>query len=91
MVNQDVIFRLDPTVYKGNDNTIHLDTNAMESKEIPLTFLGLNNSHEKDVNELIITLGRLTFRFLDERKVMKSFIDLRLCRVRRTNGEGLFL
>lgn len=54
-----------------------------------MTFLGLNNSHEKDVNELIITLGRLTFRFLDERKVMKSFIDLRLCRVRRTNGEGL--
>ena len=56
-----------------------------------MTFLGLNNSHEKDVNGLIITLGRLTFRFLDERKVMKSFIDLRLCRVRRTNGEGLFL
>ena len=56
-----------------------------------MTFLGLNNSHGKDVNELIITLGRLTFRFLDERKVMKSFIDLRLCRVRRTNGKGLFL
>ena len=34
MVNQDVIFRLDPTVYKSSDNTIHLDTNAMESKEI---------------------------------------------------------
>lgn len=54
-----------------------------------MTFLGLNNSHEKDVNELIITLGRLTFRFLDEREVMKSFIDLRLFRGRRNNGEGL--
>ena len=36
MVNQDVIFRLDPTVYKGSDNTIHLDTNAMEWKEIAI-------------------------------------------------------
>lgn len=34
MVKQDVIFRLDSTVYKASDNMMHLDTNAIDSKKI---------------------------------------------------------
>ena len=34
MVKQDVIFRLDSTVYKASDNIMHLDTNAIDSKKI---------------------------------------------------------